>query len=205
MNSKEFLQRIEEGYNKRRNNNIKDISMLSLKKVIEAYYTYVEKPEFSILVEEYKANYIYNESRVERNMTPEEQMGLGEIYDYISKFDFSRDNFNIFITSMIIHHKLYSKCPESSYGGKLRDSNVYLFDTNIEVVDYQQSRIIFNNYIPISDDIFTPLMNNDLFGYIDGCIKLSVDLIKLQPFSDGNKRTFRALLNLLFKRIKNTE
>ena len=136
MNSKEFLQRIEEGYNKRRNNNIKDISMLSLKKVIEAYYTYVEKPEFSILVEEYKANYIYNESRVERNMTPEEQMGLGEIYDYISKFDFSRDNFNIFITSMIIHHKLYSKCPESSYGGKLRDSNVYLFDTNIEVVDY---------------------------------------------------------------------
>jgi len=28
-----------------------------------------------------------------------------------------------------------------------------------------------------------------------------VDLIKLQPFLDGNKRTFRALLNLLLKKV----
>lgn len=28
-----------------------------------------------------------------------------------------------------------------------------------------------------------------------------MDLIKVQPFADGNKRTFRALLNLLLKRI----
>lgn len=201
MDSREFLEKIGAGYIKRRDNEITNLPVSSLQRVIEAYYTYVEKPEFSILVEEYKQNYIYNEARVEKNISPEEQLGLGEIYDYISDFDFSKDKFNIFITSMILHQKLYSKCPYASYGGKLRDSNVYLFDSNIEVPDFQQAQVIFNSYIPKSDDIFIPLKNNDLFGYIENCIKLSVDLIKLQPFHDGNKRTFRALLNLLFKRI----
>lgn len=201
MDSREFLEKIEAGYSKRRNNLIDNFTISSLKNVIEAYYTYVEKPEFSILVEEYKQNYIYNEARVEKNITPEEQLGLGEIYDFISDFDFSKDKFNIFITSMLIHQKLYSKCPDASYGGKLRNSNVYLFNTDIEVVDSRQAQDIFNSYIATSDNIFEPLKNNDLFGYIDGCIKLSVNLIKLQPFQDGNKRTFRALLNLLLKRI----
>lgn len=201
MDSREFLEKIELGYSKRRNNVIDNFTMSSFKNVIEAYYTYVEKPEFSILVEDYKQNYIYNEARVEKNITLEEQLGLGEIYDYISDFDFSKDKFNIFITSMILHQKLYSKCPNASYGGKLRNSNVYLFDTSIEIVDSRVAQDIFNSYIGRSDDIFNPLIHNDLFGYIESCIKLTVDLIKLQPFQDGNKRTFRALLNLLLKRI----
>lgn len=44
--------------------------------------------------------------------------------------------------------------------------------------------------------------SDDILEYIEYCVKLTSDLIRYQPFNDGNKRTFRTLLNLLFK-VKN--
>lgn len=44
--------------------------------------------------------------------------------------------------------------------------------------------------------------SDNVLDYIEYCVKLSADLIKYQPFNDGNKRTFRTVLNLLFK-VKN--
>ena len=52
-----------------------------------------------------------------------------------------------------------------------------------------------------SDKIFNRLSENDVLGYINDCIIQTVDLIRAQPFADGNKRTFRAILNLLLKKI----
>lgn len=198
--TRQFFKDMEQGYNRRRKTN--DLSIDMLKGVIQSYFLYVQKPEFSVLVDEYKGKYIYNESRVEKNVTKEEQFGLGEIYDYINSFDFDKDHFNIFTTSMILHMKLYSKCLGKEFGGKLRDTTAFLYDSNLEVMDPVQAQKVFNAFIPESDKIFEPLQNNDLFGYIDNCIKLDVELIKIQPFADGNKRTFRALLNLLFKKIE---
>lgn len=43
------------------------------------------------------------------------------------------------------------------------------------------------------------LENDDVIDYIEYCVKICADLIKYQPFKDGNKRTFRSLLNLMFK------
>jgi len=43
------------------------------------------------------------------------------------------------------------------------------------------------------------VLGDNIFDYILESIQLAVDLIKLQPFNDGNKRTFRAILNLLLK------
>jgi Fic family protein len=62
----------------------------------------------------------------------------------------------------------------------------------------------FNSLIPISDSIFELLnieAGRGYFNYIDDCIIMSTQLIEMQPFQDGNKRVFRALLNLLFKKI----
>ena len=169
--------------------------------IINAYVKYVKKPKFSIIVDKYKNEYIHNESRVENNSTPEEKEGLGIVYDFISDFNFETDNYNIFVTSLIIHSKLYSKCPYSSFGGKLRDTNAYLEDTNIELLSPEETRKKFNNMIQKSDNIFIPLNEGNIIKYIDDCIKTTIDLIKLQPFCDGNKRTFRAILNLLLKKI----
>ncbi len=171
--------------------------------IIELYFKKDRQPYFKEIIDRYKERYILDESRIEENITLEEQLGLGEIYDFIRDFDYSQDNFNVFFTSLIIHEKLYSKSPNNNFGGKLRNVNVSLFDLDIEVLDYKNAIIEFNKYLNpnISNQIFKNYNEKELFLYIKDSIILTTKLIKLQPFQDGNKRTFRALLNLLFKRV----
>ena len=40
---------------------------------------------------------------------------------------------------------------------------------------------------------------SELINYIDQCVILNCKLIKIHPFSDGNGRSVRAFMNLLFK------
>ncbi len=171
-----------------------------LKSSIMFYEVYTQKKEFIELINSYKVRYIYNESKVDKDVTPEEQLGIGIVYDYIRDFDFSKDKFNIFITALVIHQKLYSQCFGKDFGGNLRNGQALLLDTNVEVVDAKEAQIEFNKYIQKSDEIFEPLNKGDILGYIEKSIITVTDLIKLQPFADGNKRTFRAILNLLFKK-----
>ena len=200
MDTKKFIDIVRSRYSELLERE-KKLPINIYRNIIATYFSYVKKPSFNILVEDYKLNYIFNESRVEKNISYEEILGLGDIYDYINLFDFKKDKFNIFTTSLILHMKLYSHCVGSEFGGKLRTSQAILFDSNIEVVDYLEAQKIFNSYISKSDEIFKPLDEGNLFEYIDNCIALDVNLIKLQPFADGNKRVFRSILNLLFKRI----
>lgn len=168
--------------------------------IISSYLSLIRKPSFKDLIHYYKKQYIYCESSIEANMSSEEKAGLSDVYDYIQNFNFDTDYFNIFTTSMLIHNKLYKHCGDGTFGGQLRDSNAVLQDVNIEVSDPIEAKRIFNGFIANGNHIFDKLKKNDIFGYIEDCIKLNVELIKLQPFADGNKRTFRALLNLLFKK-----
>ena len=202
IDAREYIKIIFDCYKQRKiEHQLYESNNFATSAIIKAYLRYVEKPEFDIIVDEYKKIYIHNESRVEKNDTLCEKKGLGLVYDYINSFDFDKDDFNLFVTSLRIHSKLYSACPCSSFGGKLRDSTVYLEDTNIEVMDYKSAQRYFNSLILNSDKIFDKYHDNNLLGYIDDCIVQIVDLIKAQPFADGNKRTFRAVLNLLLKRI----
>lgn len=198
---RKYISLIFEGYKKRKlenrlysqNDNIPKI-------IIQEYMNIIEKPAFKNLISSYKKKYIFHESRVETNTRKEEQLGLSEVYDYIQNFDFNKDTFNVFITSLILHQKLYKYCGEG-FGANLRENSAILFDLNIDVASPETARRIFNSYISKKDYIFEKLNKGDIFGYIEDCIKLNVELIKLQPFADGNKRTFRALTNLLLKRL----
>lgn len=200
--ARDFIIQVFDGYKKRKlENRFTDDNEKIPQVIIELYYNCVQKPKFNIILNEYKKRYVYNESRVEKNITREEQEGMGIVYDYIESFDFNKENFNIFTSSISIHQKLYSKCIGSGFGGKLRDEHAVMNNTIIEVMPPVESKKYFNSFIANSKFIFEPLEKDDLLGYIDKCIEVSTDLIKAQPFADGNKRTFRALLSLMLKKI----
>lgn len=170
------------------------------KLIILEYLSFIKTPYFE-LIKEYKQNYINAEAELEDNISKLEKKGLGDIYEYIKTFDYNKDKFDICITSMKIHMILYGHC-NNSFGGQLRTNTAVLqgyYDVNVP--DPYDSMKMFNSFINNSNFIFDKYNNKDIFGYIEDCVKLNVTLIKLQPFSDGNKRTFRALLNLLFKRF----
>ena len=202
LEARDFIKKMMEGYlNRKHTNNLYSKEGFIPENVITTYYEFVLKPEFSFIVNEYKKQFVYNESRVEKNITKEELLGLASIYDYIESFDFNNDYFNIFTTSLLLHQKLYSHCPNPHFGGSLRDCDVYLYDLPIDIKPCEVAKKEFNSFIAKSNDIFLPLKEGDIFEYINQTVKLTTYLIYLQPFRDGNKRTFRALENLLLKRI----
>ncbi len=94
---------------------------------------------------------------------------------------------------------------KSKIGGQIRNNNVVdevkLQDVDFNVPSATDALLFINNFSSKEkmDEFNKYLHSDNLEEYIDYCIKINVDLIKYQPFMDGNKRTFRGLLNLLFK------
>lgn len=200
--ARNFISLVFEGYKERKaKGKLYSIDDKIPENIIITYYKHVKKPEFSLILDEYKRRYIDNEALVEKNDTEEERKGLSLVYDYIKQFDYDKKKFNVFVCAMEIHQKLYKFCPNPSFGGQLRDSQAILRGTFHDVMDAVSAKKFFNDFIANSDNISKPLENGDIIGYINNCVKVTTDLIKAQPFNDGNKRTFRALLNLMLKRI----
>lgn len=165
--------------------------------IISLYCYYINQTNYQLLVKAYKEQYIENEALIEPFVTKEEKEGLGKIYDYISGYDFANKMPNMFIDGLRIHMLLYSSCPHPEFGGKLRFEPVRLKDSSYEVVPAEDARAIFQSLITKKFEIDT----NNILDYIDEIVKNIVDLIKVQPFADGNKRTFRALLNLMLGKV----
>lgn len=88
-----------------------------------------------------------------------------------------------------------------SFGGNLRTEQPELKGVDIQVPTAREASDFMNGFLNPEKrtEYQNMLSNNDLFAYIDYCVRLTVDMIKYQPFSNGNKRTSRALLNLMFK------
>lgn len=88
-----------------------------------------------------------------------------------------------------------------SFGGSLRKAPVYLADFSFDVPEPDTAIREFNKFLTpeMRAEYESHLNDSDIFTYIDYAVNVTSDLIGLQPFGDGNKRTFRSLLNLMFK------
>ena len=162
--------------------------------IISMYMYYIHHLNYQAMIEDYKQKFIWNEAIVEPGVTKEEKRGLGLIYDYISAYNFEKKGYpDMFIEALKLHSLLYSQCPYPEFGGRLRVKDVYLKDTPYDVPSADVARTIFNTYIGKKVQLKE---DGDIFIYIDECVRANIDLIKLQPFADGNKRTLRSLLNL---------
>jgi len=174
------------------------------KGLIKLYYQITDETHFDGLMDKFKRNYIENENELEQVHEPCEVEGLGLVYDYIqSKINIT--SLNIYII-LILHGILYSKAPFPEFGGKFRNKDVYLPGSGVETECWDNipraiSALYQETDALIKEGLHLGLEKNadEIINYIDKCIELNAKLIKIHPFHDGNGRTARAFLNILFK------
>ena len=194
-----------DGYLKRKNNKtLYQHNVITPAVILKTYFSFVEKREYSDIINTFRKKYIYNENKNEDVHDRLEQLGMGVMYDYISEFD-NYNNLSIY-TLLVLHLKLYSKVPYPEFGGKFRNEDSFLTKGPIDILSHEYiSEKIRELYLPVQNLIKygVSLKNSNdsikILDYINQCIKLKCDLIKIHPFKDGNGRSVRAFINLLFK------
>ena len=104
-----------------------------------------------------------------------------------------------------LQDELGSRSYKTRIGGNLRSKNnedeVRLFDTDIKVPSAKESMEYMNAYLTKQklNEFNDVLKNAHIISYISYCVREMCKMVYYQPFMDGNKRTARALLNLMFK------
>ena len=71
----ENIREVKSQYDKNKNNCNKIEQLDYMRSLIKLYHNFECKKTYEEMMREYKVRYIYNESKVEGNITPEEQSG----------------------------------------------------------------------------------------------------------------------------------
>ena len=213
--AREYIEMLFEGYICRKKEKRLFETFINIPQmIILTYYTCIKKHFFNNIYEEFKNKYItlknfkerylYNENRLEKVHSKEEQQGLRLVYDYIQqKQDFSDVSM---YTLTDIHTIMYSKSPYPEFGGKYRTDERYLPNSGIDLTSpslivHEMNNLRYDIDNIVKEGLLLGKENNpqDIIPYIDKCIYLKCKLIQIHPFGDGNGRTIRAFINLLFR------
>lgn len=185
--------------------------------IILTYYSCVRNPQFSNIyenfkrkymidntVKNFKERYIYNENKLEDVHTKEERIGLRRVYDYIQAID-DLESVNIYTLSDI-HRILYSLTPYPEFGGMYRNDLRFLPNSGVDLTppcmivhEMNLLRDEVNSLVDLGNELGKNDEPEKLIRYVDRCIELKCNLIKIHPFGDGNGRSVRAFTNLLFR------
>ena len=176
------------------------------KNLIKLYYSLDNKTDFSNVMDKFKNRYRLQESIVEDVHSKVEREGLGLVYDYISSDEWKNMPF-IFLVIQKLHSVLFSKAPYPEGSGSFRKMPVYLPNSGVptsepdfifkEVYDLDPK---FKKLLEVGKDIKDNNLGGEfIIDYINECLKLKCELIRIHPFMDGNGRVMRALTNILFK------
>lgn len=170
--------------------------------IILAYYNYIRTTCFDDIIKEFKKKYMINEALLE-DATKCERLGLGVMYDYIKEYDCS-EHISIYALTDV-HQLLFSKCPYPEFGGVYRKADVHTFFPEVIVPEHIQIVPLMREVGNTVDDLLIKATKQkqegrfDIIEYVDEAVKIICDIIRIQPFADGNKRASRGFLNLLFK------
>lgn len=172
--------------------------------LIKMYYGFEDRISFESLKKAFVSKYIRNESKIEDVHTDSEIEGLREMYEYIHSDEIDV-YFNIYSLKEL-HEKLYSKAPFPEFGGQFRNDMVFLPGTGTDIVDWRMIRYYLNELDPIvlelhdrSKVIKDSGDSDALLKFLDECVILGCQLIKIHPFKDGNGRSVRGFINKLME------
>lgn len=174
--------------------------------LIKLYYLDENHLDFKVIIDWFKKKTIYNENEIENVHDKDQRDGLAVVYDEIENGKFEKIK-SIYVI-LLIHQSLFSKVPYANYGGKFRNYNCFITDSDVPTSDYSGISLeisnLNNEYVEIlemANMINASRSSNMLIDYIKKCIDLKCKLIKIHPFADGNGRTCRAMVNILFKEV----
>lgn len=171
--------------------------------LIELYYQTTDDVKFDLLKKSFVKKYIYNENEVEAVHKSWERKGLREMYNYIHEYNI--DKMDIY-TIMELHEQLYKYAPNKEFGGHFRNSPAHICNSEANLMDWSCIRYEIIKLKPYVKELIQRGKelngtNNfdELFRYIEECIILNSDLIRIHPFYDGNGRCIRGFTNMLFE------
>jgi len=164
---------------------------------------------FNKLKSSFISRYVLNESKLEgvndRDIHGQEEIaGFQKMYEYIHS-DEIEYMFNVY-TLKDLHKKLFSCTPHPECAGNFRNWDVYLPGTGNELAEWSMIRPRLNELdktVQYLREYGKEVRNSNdidaLLDYLDKCVELNCQLIKVHPFGDGNGRTVRGFINKLLE------
>lgn len=179
-------------------------------KLIKIYYELTpHKIEFDNMKKAFIRKYINNESEIEgvdtKNIHSKAEIeGLKVMYEYIHSDDINY-MFDVY-TLKDLRMKLYSFTEFPEYAGDFRVFPAYLPGTGTELASYENIRTELNRIdvsvqelLKEAEEIKNGGNTGKLLAYLDKCVVVGCELIKVHPFGDGNGRTIRGFINKLLE------
>ncbi len=147
----------------------------------------VSKKVYDNFVFEYKKTKSQNEIR-----------GLCNVYNYISGYEFVKDNFTL-DELHVLQQKLFAYAPFPEYAGMYRITAAGFTKCDIDSCDYT----LINDEMKKAGIEFKKIitMSSNIEKYIRSAVDLYARLIYILPFHAGNTTTIMAVFNLLLKYI----
>lgn len=189
---------------KKKNNQLYSKDNFIPQNIIKLYYKNVDEPRFNTLMYNFKRRYIYNESLIEGAHELSEKRGMAHMYDYVTE-NLNPSSISIF-TLNILHHRLFSEVPfpESSQGFRTEMAYISGSEFSVERPENIQRRMNFELYPESIELVKKAVMigkekNPDIIRFIDEVVEFGTKILKIHPFFDGNGRTTRCFMNIIFK------
>lgn len=165
--------------------------------------------EFDKMKKGFITRYVKNESELEGVNDldihgHDEILGMADMYEYLHS-DEMEQYFSMY-SLKDLHRKLMGHTEHPECSGNFRTFPAYLPGTGIELAEWTMIQRELYALSPKIDYLheYAKVVKatgdvKELLDFLDQCIELKVELIRIHPFSDGNGRTIRAFINKLLE------